>query len=375
MEHRYHEKPEEAEHDEELALNDYISFRDKQAKLESHRWAGYSESHSAVQVLDILQESTAILRKHNGVLLSVALALAVPLSTLLLSHVLLLFPLMEYLVRTVQSEAERRFHGQSGHRRLAEIVMSNVVDIPFSALFSPLLKAGVAYVVATTYGRKKLRLADVFDNLQKTWSLLLQTFLCTFSVYLTFAFAFATVLWFASKINNDSITFFGTIGLLIATLSGLALAMGLAFANVACNLSYVVSVLEGIQGREAMVQSVRLLRGKLVIAFLLFLVTNVNGTLLDILFEFHIIRGDASIVYDKYWEAPLIVCMHSFVHLFDAIMVSVLYFICKSSEADNRVLHPAVEHCSSFVNDLADVRSPLERGSPMATSKSPFAAR
>lgn len=359
------------EHDEELGLLEYMSFREKQAKLESHRWAGYSESHPAVQVLDILQESTTILRKHNGVLLAVALVLAVPLSTLLLSHVLLLLPLMENLVRLVQLAAQRRFQSpphQTGYRKLAEAVMANVIDIPFSALFSPLLKAGVAYVVATTYGRKKLKLADVFDNLQKTWLLLLQTFMWTFSVYLIFALTFATVLRFASSA--------GSVALLLATLAGLALAAGLAFANVACNLAYVVSVLEGVHRREALVQSVRLLKGRLEAALLLFLVTNVNGTLLDILFEFHIIRGEASIVYDKYWEAPLLVCMHSFVHLFDAIMVSVFYFICKSSETESRLPHPAhVEHLSSSLNDFADVRSPLERGSPMATSRSPFSAR
>ncbi|KAG0580910.1 hypothetical protein KC19_4G209900 [Ceratodon purpureus] len=352
----------EGEHDEELGLLEYISFRDKQAKLESHRWAGYSESHPAIQVLDILQESTSILRKHNGVLLTVALALAVPLSTLLLSHVLLLLPLMENLVRSVQSSADQRFPShQTGYRKLAEAVMATVVDIPLSALFSPLLKAGVAYVVATNYGRKKLKLADVFDNLQKTWSLLLHTFMWTSSVYLTFAITFTTTLWFASRAGSASSTFFSNLALLIATLTILALAAALAFANVACNLAYVVSVLEGTPGKEALLQSVRLLKPRIEVALLLFLVTNVNATILDILFEFHIIRGDASIIYDKYWEAPLLVCMHSFVHLFDAIMVCVLYFICKSSEPDQacrQLPHPAVEHFSSSLTELADVRSP-----------------
>lgn len=359
---------ETSKNDEELALLELN--HDKQSlKLDSTRWARYSETHPAAQVLDILQESTAILRKYSAILLTLALLLAVPLSTLLLSHVLLLLPFMDHMVTSLQWAAEQQLH-QAGYRRLAEIIISSVVDIPFSALFSPLLKASVGYVVAATYARKKLEFAEVLDVLHKSWLLLMQTFAWTCSVYFVFASAFAALLLFASKIDTTSTSLF------VAAVVGLALAAGMALANVICNLSYVVSVLEGFHGRHALVQSIHLLKGRLDVALLLFLVTNVNGTLLDVLFEFHILRnGDAAIVYDKYWEAPLLVCMHSFVHLFDAIMVSVLYFICKaSSETESRLLHPAVEHLSATNDLLAEVRSPLSRGSPLA-SRSPFAVR
>jgi len=349
--------PHEEDSDDE-ALLEYMSFRGKQSRLESARWAGYSEDQPAMQVLDIMQESTTLLRRHNGILLTLGLALAVPLSAILLSHILLLLPFMEYLVRAVEFSAAQRFKQHShraGYRRLAEIIMSNVVDIPFSALFSPLLKAGVAYIVAATYGRRRLELAEIVDILQKIWLLLMQTFMWTCSVYLSFATAFAVLLWFASKAS----TLFGSFSLLAATIVGLALAAGLAYANVMCNLAYVVSALEGFHGKPALMQSINLLKGRAEVALLLFLVTNVNATLLDILFEFHIIRNaDKSIVYDKYWEAPLLICMHSFVFLFDAIMISVLYYICKSSEPPG-VVHPGGEHHLVSSSELEDVRSPV----------------
>lgn len=353
--------PQEDSDDE--ALLEYMSFRDKQARLESARWAGYSEEQPAMQVLDIMQEATTLLRRHNGILLTLGLTLAVPLSAILLSHVLLLLPFMEYLVRAVEFAAALRFKQHShraGYRRLAEIIMSNVVDIPFSALFSPLLKAGVAYVVASTYGRRRIELSDIVDILQKIWLLLMQTFMWTCSVYLTFASAFAALLWFASRADKAS-NLFGTVSLLAVTVVGLALAAGLAYTNVMCNLAYVVTALEGFHGKPALVQSIHLLKGRAEVAMLLFLVTNVNATLLDILFEFHIIRQtDASVVYDKYWEAPLLICMHSFVFLFDAIMISVLYYVCKSSSEplESGVLHPAVEHHLATSSELVEVSSP-----------------
>lgn len=349
-----------AEDSDDEALLEYMSHRDKQARLESARWAGYTEDQPAMQVLDIMQESTTLLRRHNGILLTLGLALAVPLSAILLSHVLLLLPFMEYLVRAVELAAAQRFKQHShraGYRRLAEIIMSNVVDIPFSALFSPLLKAGVAFIVAATYGRRRLEIPDIVEVLQKMWLLLMQTFLWTCSVYLTFASAFVALLWFSSKTSN----LFGGFSLLAAAVVGLLLALGLAYSNVMCNLAYVVTALEGFHGKPALMQSMHLLKGRAEVALLLFLVTNVNATLLDILFEFHIIRNtDKTIVYDKYWEAPLLIFMHSFVFLFDAIMISVLYYICKSSSDTTT---PAVEQQQLVdSSELAEVRSP--RGDP-----------
>ncbi|XP_024391753.1 uncharacterized protein [Physcomitrium patens] len=343
--------------DDKEALLEYISVREKEAKLESVRWSGYCESHPATQILDIMRESTTILRKHNGILLALGLILAVPLSTLLLSGVLLHLPVIDDFVRMVQLAAEQRFKQQShhsGYRRLAESMMSNLVDIPFSALFSPLLKAGVAYVVASTYTRKRVKLAEILETLQKVWLLLVQTFLWTCSVYITFASAFVTLLWLASRIGEAS-TMCNNFSLLAAALVGLALAAGLAISNVMCNLAYVVTILEGTQARQALMQSVRLLKGRFEVALLLFLVTNVNATMLDVLFEFHIIRNaDSSIAHDKYWEAPLLVYMHSFVHLFDAIMISVLYYVCKSSEMESRGFRYDVEHLAS-PDDLQEV--------------------
>lgn len=367
------ERVDTQEDSDDEAILEYMSFREKQARLESSRWAGYDEDQPAMQVLDVMQESTTLLRRHNGILLTLGLALAVPLSAILLSHVLLLLPFMEYLVRAVELAAAQRFKQHShraGYRRLAEIIMSNVVDIPFSALFSPLLKAGVAYVVAATYGRRRLELQEIVDILQRIWLILMQTFMWTCSVYLTFASAFATLLWFASRADKAS-NLFGTVSLLAAFILGLALALGLAYASVICNLAYVVSALEGFHGKPALIQSMHLLKGRSEVALLLFLVTNVNATLLDILFEFHIIRTtDASIIYDKYWEAPLLVFMHSFVFLFDAIMISVLYYICKSSEPPGSLRappHPAAEHPLASSSELAEVRSPLAGKSPKAS--------
>jgi hypothetical protein len=124
------------------------------------------------------------------------------------------------------------------------------------------------------------------------------------------------------------------VGIAAAVIAAITLCIGFVFVSVLSSLAYVVTVLEGLHGAEALVKSLYYLTGKMHVALLLFLVTNVNGTLLDILFEFHIIAStDPSTenLLSKLWEAPLLVFMHSFVYLFDAIMMSVFYYICKSS--------------------------------------------
>lgn len=317
MDHRHHVRPATTAEPGELKLDEEAALAELK-QFDSTRWAGYSETHPGAQVLDILQESTTILRTHTSTLLSLALLLAVPVSSLLLSHALLRLPFIAQMVISLQLAAQARLH-PAGYRRLAEIVTSSIINVPFSALLSPLLKASVSYVVAATYARKKLKWGEIFKSLHKNALVLVQTLLWTCAMSFAFASAIAVLIGCAS-------------GLVVASVVAVAIAAGMAFASVVSNLAYVVSMLEGSSGREALVQSVGLLKGNLEVALLLFLVTNVNGTLLDVLFEFHVLRhGDAEILYDKYWEAPLLVGMHSFVHLFDAIMVSVLYFICKST--------------------------------------------
>ncbi|CAM6019660.1 unnamed protein product [Sphagnum balticum] len=317
---------------------------------ECSRWRGYSELLPSLQLLDILQESTTLLRKHHSLLLALAMAVSVPLSAIVLSHVCLGLPFVQWLVRQVEEfhnnttvvEDDRNNNPASAANRIAlrrvtEILISNIVDIPFTAVFSPLLKAGVAYIVACSYGGKKPTVMEIWRLLQKLWLRLMQTFALSCSIFLAFAAAFAALLMYASRSGNTttSSSFIVIVaGIAASAIAAISLCAGFAFMSVLCSLAYVVTVLEGLHGGEALVKSLYYLRGKLQVAMLLFLVTNVNGTLLDILFEFHIIAStDPSTdnLLSKLWEAPLLVFMHSFVYLFDAIMISVFYYICKSA--------------------------------------------
>ncbi len=321
---------------------------------ECSRWRGYSELLPSLQLLDILQESTNLLRKHHSLLLALAMAVSVPLSAIVLSHVCLGLPFVQWLVRQVEEfhnnttvvEDDRNNNiihynnpasaaNRIALRRVTEILISNIVDIPFTAVFSPLLKAGVAYIVACSYGGKKPMVMESWRLLQKLWLRLMQTFALSCSIF--FAAAFAALLMYASRSGNTttSSSFIVIVaGIAASAIAAISLCAGFAFMSVLCSLAYVVTVLEGLHGGKALVKSLYYLRGKLQVAMLLFLVTNVNGTLLDILFEFHIIAStDPSTdnLLSKLWEAPLLVFMHSFVYLFDAIMISVFYYICKSA--------------------------------------------
>jgi len=323
---------------------DDARYYPRRQETECHRWSGYSETLPSLQLLDVLQESTTLLRKHNGLLGALAVVVSVPLSAIVLSHVLLGFPFIQWLVREVEAMAQKNFHNfgnQIVFRRIAEILISNIVNIPFTAIFSPLLKAGVAYIVACTYGGKKPTATEIWEMLQKFWLRLMQTFAWSCSIFLLLAFVFAAILMYASSAGNTS-SFVVTVGIAAAVIAAITLCIGFVFVSVLSSLAYVVTVLEGLHGAEALVKSLYYLTGKMHVALLLFLVTNVNGTLLDILFEFHIIAStDPSTenLLSKLWEAPLLVFMHSFVYLFDAIMMSVFYYICKSEDSENLESH------------------------------------
>lgn len=98
------------ENDEEAGLKQSL-------KVVPDRWAGYSGTNPGLQLLDILQESTTILRKHDGVLMTLAFLLAIPVSSLLLSHILLRIPFLEHTVIFLQARLGRNWGTENWRRR------------------------------------------------------------------------------------------------------------------------------------------------------------------------------------------------------------------------------------------------------------------
>lgn len=137
------------------------------------------------------------------------------------------------------------------------------------------------------------------------------TFMWTCLVYLSFATAFASLLWLAS--HTESL--FGATIFVVATRVGLILAAGMAYASLMCNLAYVVTALEGSHGWPALAQCIQLLKGRFEVALLLFLVTNANGTLLDVLFEFHVIRNTIA------FNPPLAVDRWDLAHMYISLPI------------------------------------------------------
>ena len=100
---------------------------------------------------------------------------------------------------------------------------------------------------------------------------------------------------------------------------------------IVCNLAGVISVLENRSGVEALLRSMRLMRGQTHAGLMIFLGSTIGLAFVEGLFEHRVKTlsyGDGS---SRIWEAPLLVLMYSFVVLVDSMMSAVFYFTCRSS--------------------------------------------
>ncbi|XP_028547550.1 uncharacterized protein LOC110106555 isoform X2 [Dendrobium catenatum] len=116
-----------------------------------------------------------------------------------------------------------------------------------------------------------------------------------------------------------------------ALLTILAFSVAYAHTIIVCNLANVISVLEDGSGPNALLRSVRLVKGQTQAGLLIFLGSAIGFSFVEGLFEHRVKTlsyGDGS---SRIWEWPLLVLMYSFVVLVDSMMSAVFYFTCRSS--------------------------------------------
>jgi hypothetical protein len=104
-----------------------------------------------------------------------------------------------------------------------------------------------------------------------------------------------------------------------------------AHTVVVCNLAGVIAVLEEFYVFQALLRSVKLIKGHIQVGLMLFLCSAIGLAFVEGLFEHRVKTlsyGDGS---SRIWEGPLLVLMYSFVVLIDSMMSAVFYFTCRSS--------------------------------------------
>lgn len=316
-------------------------------KLFHHR----SSRFSTLGFLDILRESTTLLRSNASLLMSAMALLIAPVSALSLSRPFLHTRLAHLLSNRLLNiaSAATGFPEPPFFTSISLSFLSFTSCSPAFFTLSLLAKAAVMFTVACTYAGKKPSFPMFSSVASKLWKRLFYTYfwICIVVVASASMGLFLLVLLVSFL---DALQFSPDIIFLAELAMGLSYSVILSQMIVIGNLAHVVSILEEHYGLIALLRSLYLIKGRMLVALSLFLATTAGTAMVDSLYQYRVIGTPESTypvnIASRLWEGPLLVFMYSFLFLFDAIMSCVFYFTCKSTTATVSDKQAVWEHIS-----------------------------
>ncbi|XWS15208.1 hypothetical protein CRYUN_Cryun35bG0074800 [Craigia yunnanensis] len=197
-------------------------------------------------------------------------------------------------------------------------------------IFSLLSTAAVVYTIACIYTARELTFKKVMSVVPKVWKRLMVTFLCIFVAMFFYNVGAAAVLviWAISVGASDmGIAFFVVLLLLYF--------MGFLYLTIIWHLASIVSVLEEAYGLEAMVKSKNLIKGKLWVAIVIFLILNIVLGIILFAFQRLVVHGSTLGMASRVVCAIICFLLLSKTILFGLVIQTVIYFVCKSYHHEN----------------------------------------
>ncbi|CAM6092441.1 unnamed protein product [Calypogeia fissa] len=313
-------------------------------ELNYRRFGGLPDD---LDTLDIMREASRILRRQSDLFTSLAAALILPVSIIVLTHVVVTRPVINwtkaYLEVAVFEESVaagiRTPYTKFMYLKIAEFLMNSVLDIPLAISLAALSKAGVVYTVAATYAGLKVSFMDViYRVVPRVWLPLVITYLASLAI---FAGAGVLALLFLGVANGvfAALHTSSAIMLLFFIVLGLTVCGVFVYLKIILNVANVICILEDKYGFAALARSFSILQGRVQVALGSYMVTFLCFGFVTLLFEYRVTDKNYYTEHNSSatWEGPLLILLHSFVYLFADIMITVLYYTCPKAVETSRV--------------------------------------
>ncbi|KAL8481871.1 hypothetical protein ACS0TY_027588 [Phlomoides rotata] len=297
----------------------------------------------------IYAESYKLIFRWRKIFSQITLALILPLSFIFLTH------------DTVSTLLHRRIKFKEYHHLSDPASFERVVYLLFKALyftcilvFSLLSTSAVVYTIACVYTSRVITFKKVMTVVPRVWKRLMVTFLCTFIGFFAYNILFAVVLfWWLFNISDDTI--FGQIMFWIILLTYL---IGFIYMTIIWQLASVVTVLEDSYGINAMIKSKNLIKGKIVVAIVIFFKLNFSLVIIDMYFRLIVVY------HWRHLGALKIIALGSLflllllkLILFVLVVQTVIYFVCKSYHHENIDKSALSDHLEVYLGDYVPLKA------------------
>ncbi|XP_014522322.1 uncharacterized protein LOC106778840 [Vigna radiata var. radiata] len=285
----------------------------------------------------VYRESYKIIFAWRKIFSKITLTLILPLSFIFLLHIEVSNILFGKIVKSSQQMMETP-QGTPQYHSLINMLSSEwttfilfkLIYFTFLLIFSLLSTSAVVYTIASIYTAREVTFSKVITVVPKVWKRLMVTFLCTFAAFFVYnVMAGLVVIIWALTTGGRS----GGVGLFVVL--AIFYFAGFVYLTVVWNIASVVTVLEDSCGIGAMLKSNALIRGKMGLSVVIFLKLLVSFGLIQFLFKKTVVHGWRLGSMDRTLYGIVCLVVFSQLYLFQLVIQTVLYFVCKSYHHQN----------------------------------------
>ncbi|KAJ6908291.1 hypothetical protein NC651_018660 [Populus alba x Populus x berolinensis] len=298
----------------------------------------------------IFKESFKIVLTWRKIFSQITLALILPLSFIFLAHM------------QISQLIFFNIPGTPKHDKLSDNISAEwtafwlfkFAYFTFLLILSLLSTSAVVYTIACIYTAKPITFKKIMSVVPKVWKRLMVTFIWSFAVVVLYNIIAAVVfltLWTQVVFHVNAIGF--RIAVLVALI--IIYSVGMLYITIVWHLASVVSVLEDVYGIKAMIKSKNLIKGQMGVTVAVFIVVGVCFVGIQLLYEFFVVLNKPLGVRIGVGIACFFLLCK--VMLFDLVIQTVLYFVCKSYHHENINKSSLSDHLEVYLGEYVALKS------------------
>lgn len=321
-----------------------------------------------LNIFGILRESFKVLLSHTKLFIALTLTLIIPLCVVGLGHTLITEPIARRIQwdqllansQAVTPAQEEKIDEDLNKQEIKLFIFFAIYLFSLLA-FSLLSTSAIVYSVACIYSEKITSYKKVLSVVPRVWKRLIVTFLWALLMVFSYVVAFFLAFFLVSIVYVA--IFSGAVAIKVFSWAGtVVLLSGIIYINCVWHLGSVITVLEESYGLGAMRKSLRLIKGKQMVAFCLFLMYFVLTFLIGLAFAIWVVHGRYFAVSGG-WRVVLgiaLILVLSLVDLLGFLVQTVFYFACKAHHHESIDRLQLSEHLGAYLGEYAPLRGSIQ---------------
>ncbi|KAJ8762945.1 hypothetical protein K2173_023074 [Erythroxylum novogranatense] len=304
-------------------------------------------------------ESFKIIFTWRKIFGQITLALIFPLTLIFLAQMEISDILFSKIMRN-EIQLEHTRAGTARYEKLSDMISSEMAYLwlfKFAYLIilfvlSLLSTAAVVYTIACIYTGRDVTFKKVISVVPGVWKRLMITFLSIFFCFLAYNFVAVVVLILWAVLIGPTKSGISVFYILL-----LFYSVVLVYMAIVWQLASVVSVLEDACGFKAMIKSRALIKGKMWMATVVFLKLSLSSAAIRIIFQKLVVRGGSLGMVNRVSFGIICFLLIIKLFLFQLVIQTVIYFICKSYHHENIDKSALSDHLEVYMGEYVPLKS------------------